>query len=121
MFSVYFFSSFFQHGHIFYVLGWGDGSYIPGKTSLELTNPLRRDTSTVPAFGYTVIRFVNDNPGLWALHCHIDWHMEAGLMVQFLSLPDKIKVRKAKICVCGKRNEMLRAGQLASSELRSFV
>ncbi|KAF9217103.1 hypothetical protein BGZ59_006417 [Podila verticillata] len=96
---------FHFHGHIFYVLGWGDGNYIPGKTQLELTNPLRRDTSTVPAFGYTVIRFVNDNPGLWALHCHIDWHMEAGLMVQFLSLPDKIKTLEIPAemkAMCGK-------------------
>ncbi|KAF8938134.1 hypothetical protein BGZ58_001522 [Dissophora ornata] len=82
---------FHFHGHNFYVLGWGDGAYVPGTTQLELTNPLRRDTSTVPSFGYTVIRFVNDNPGMWAFHCHIDWHMEAGLMVQFESLPQVIK------------------------------
>ncbi|KAG0290183.1 hypothetical protein BGZ98_003565 [Dissophora globulifera] len=82
---------FHFHGHIFYVLGWGDGAYVPGKTQLELTNPLRRDTSTIPPFGYTVIRFVNDNPGMWAFHCHIDWHMAAGLMIQFESLPQDIK------------------------------
>ncbi|KAI7832414.1 Cupredoxin [Gamsiella multidivaricata] len=82
---------FHFHGHNFYVLGWGGGNYIPGKSPLELTNPLRRDTSTVPSFGYTVIRFVNDNPGLWALHCHIEWHMEAGLMMQIESLPQVIK------------------------------
>jgi FtsP/CotA-like multicopper oxidase with cupredoxin domain len=23
-----------------------------------------------------VIRFETDNPGLWALHCHVAWHME---------------------------------------------
>ncbi|KAI1318994.1 hypothetical protein EDD11_005192 [Mortierella claussenii] len=82
---------FHFHGHNFYVLGWGQGNYVPGKSPLELTNPLRRDTSTVPAYGYTVIRFRNDNPGMWAFHCHIEWHMEAGLMVQFESLPQAIK------------------------------
>ncbi|KAG0214798.1 hypothetical protein BGX28_001433 [Mortierella sp. GBA30] len=82
---------FHFHGHIFYVLGWGDGNYVPGKSPLELANPLRRDTTTVPAFGYTVIRFVSDNPGLWAMHCHIDWHMEAGLLMQFAVLPQVIK------------------------------
>ncbi|KAF9431520.1 hypothetical protein BGZ76_000199, partial [Entomortierella beljakovae] len=45
----------------------------------------------VPPFGWTVIRFVNDNPGMWAFHCHIEWHMEAGLMIQFESLPQIIK------------------------------
>ncbi|RUS12865.1 Cupredoxin, partial [Endogone sp. FLAS-F59071] len=83
---------FHFHGHVFWVLGWGAGSYEPGKTQLNTTNPLRRDTSTIPAFGYTVVRFVNDNPGLWALHCHIEWHVEAGLLVQFNSLPNQIKV-----------------------------
>ncbi|KAF9550256.1 hypothetical protein EC957_001163 [Mortierella hygrophila] len=82
---------FHFHGHVFHVLGWGHGNYQPGVTPLELVNPLRRDTITIPAFGWTVVRFVNDNPGMWALHCHISWHAESGLMVQFESLPDKIK------------------------------
>lgn len=37
-----------------------------------------------------MLRFVADNPGLWALHCHIAWHMEAGLLMQFLSGADKL-------------------------------
>lgn len=82
---------FHFHGHVFHVLGWGHGNYQAGVTPLELVNPLRRDTITIPAYGWTVVRFVNDNPGLWALHCHISWHSESGLMVQFESLPDKIK------------------------------
>lgn len=24
-----------------------------------------------------------DNPGPWFLHCHIDWHLQAGLAVVF--------------------------------------
>lgn len=32
---------------------------------------MRRDTVTVPAFSHIVIRFVADNPGLWALHVSI--------------------------------------------------
>ncbi|KAF9941682.1 hypothetical protein BGZ75_002844 [Mortierella antarctica] len=82
---------FHLHGHNFYVLGWGEGNYIPGRSPLELTNPLRRDTVTVPAYGYTVLRFVSDNPGLWTLHCHIDWHMAAGLLMQFEVQPEVIK------------------------------
>ncbi|KAK0239810.1 laccase [Armillaria nabsnona] len=27
------------------------------------------------------IRFMTDNPGPWFLHCHTDWHLEAGLAV----------------------------------------
>jgi FtsP/CotA-like multicopper oxidase with cupredoxin domain len=82
---------FHFHGHVFHVLGWGHGNYQPGVTPLELVNPLRRDTITIPAYGWTVVRFVNDNPGMWAMHCHISWHSESGLMVQFESLPDRIR------------------------------
>jgi hypothetical protein len=41
-------------------------------------------------FGYTLIRFVADNPGAWAFHCHITWHMEAGLLMTFLSGANKL-------------------------------
>ncbi|KAI8598138.1 multi-copper oxidase laccase-like protein [Dissophora ornata] len=82
---------FHLHGHLFYVLGIGHGSYMAGRSILNNTNPLRRDTVTIPPFGYTVLRFVNDNPGMWTFHCHIDWHMQAGLLMQFLSLPSAVK------------------------------
>ncbi|KAF9092414.1 hypothetical protein BGX23_004341 [Mortierella sp. AD031] len=82
---------FHFHGHVLHVLGWGNGNYLPRVSPLELVNPLRRDTITIPAFGWTVVRFVNDNPGMWAFHCHISWHSESGLMVQFESFPDRIK------------------------------
>ncbi|RUS21464.1 Cupredoxin, partial [Endogone sp. FLAS-F59071] len=83
------------HGHEFFVLGLGSGVYDPSNTtitnSLRFKNPLRRDTSTIPPMGWTVIRFVADNPGIWAFHCHIDWHMEAGLAMQFVELPRQIE------------------------------
>ncbi|KAF5327070.1 hypothetical protein D9619_004661 [Psilocybe cf. subviscida] len=49
-------------------------------------NPPRRDV--VGVSGSTVIiRFRADNPGPWFLHCHIDWHLEAGLAVVFAEAP----------------------------------
>jgi len=52
-------------------------------------------------YGYTLIRFITDNPyfpylnllifsGAWALHCHITWHMEAGLLMTVLVGGSKI-------------------------------
>ncbi|KAH7883986.1 multi-copper oxidase laccase-like protein [Phlebopus sp. FC_14] len=82
---------FHLHGHVFWILGEGDGSYQPGISSLNLNNPPRRDTLTIPGFGWIAIRFVTDNPGLWAFHCHIGWHMAAGLLMQFASLPRKVQ------------------------------
>ncbi|KAG0270935.1 hypothetical protein BGZ95_001345 [Linnemannia exigua] len=85
---------FHLHGHQVYVVGEGKGRYIPGESPLNTFNPLRRDTVTLQTFGYTVLRFVNDNPGMWPFHCHINPHLDAGLMVQFLSLPSAVKAFK---------------------------
>ncbi|KAG2160191.1 multi-copper oxidase laccase-like protein [Suillus bovinus] len=72
---------FHLHGHIFWIIGEGDGSYISGV----------RDTLTLPGYGWVAIRFITDNPGLWAFHCHIGWHMAAGLLMQFADLPSKVQ------------------------------
>ncbi len=62
---------------------------MPSKASVA--SALRRDTLTIEPYSWSLIRFVADNPGLWALHCHIAWHMEAGLMMQFMSRPNVLK------------------------------
>ncbi|KAF9027801.1 hypothetical protein BGZ52_001909 [Haplosporangium bisporale] len=82
---------FHLHGHVFQVVAQGKGLYEEGKSQLSAVNPLRRDTVTVPGRGYTVIRFKADNPGVWALHCHIEWHVTTGLVMQFVELPDELR------------------------------
>ncbi|KAG0365316.1 Cupredoxin [Gamsiella multidivaricata] len=82
---------FHLHGHTFQVIAQGKGMYEEGKTPINAVNPLRRDTATVPRYGYTVIRFKADNPGVWALHCHIEWHVTTGLVMQFIELPDELR------------------------------
>jgi len=79
------------HGHKFWVLAQGHG-YPPSNlfASLDLENPLRRDTASVEAFGWTLLRFVADNPGVWAFHCHVSWHAEAGLLMQFVTRAEEV-------------------------------
>ncbi|KAF9579389.1 hypothetical protein BGW38_004379 [Lunasporangiospora selenospora] len=101
---------FHLHGHVFQVVGQGHGVYEEGKSVLNTINPLRRDTATVPKNGYTVIRFKADNPGVWALHCHIEWHVTTGLVMQFIELPDELRAMKipahvAKLCETGPPND----------------
>ena len=84
---------FHLHGHQFWIMAsgaHGDFNWNSYPT-LNLTNPMRRDTMTVDAFGWALIRFKADNPGLWAFHCHISWHMEAGLLMQFQTRNDIMK------------------------------
>ncbi|KAK9773595.1 putative Cupredoxin [Seiridium cardinale] len=78
-----------MHGHTFQVVGWGPGSFgsQPNGTHWNLQNPMRRDTLTIPAQSHVVLRFMTDNPGLWALHCHVAWHMEGGMLVSLAERP----------------------------------
>lgn len=92
------------HGYKYFVLAQGHG-YPPMKSALDgvtrdniqplydvlnLSNPLRRDTASVEAYGWILLRLVADNPGAWAFHCHISWHTEAGLLMQFLTRTDEL-------------------------------
>lgn len=70
------------HGHDFFVLAQGTGDY--SAADISLTNPPRRDTAVLPAAGYVVLAFKTDNPGAWLMHCHIGWHTDMGLAIQFI-------------------------------------
>ena len=55
-----------------------------GSTVYNYRNPVWRDTvstGTSTANDNVTIRFRTDNPGPWFLHCHIDFHLEAGFAV----------------------------------------
>ena len=92
------------HGYKYWVLAQGQGypplthvgadinleTLAPLYETMNLSNPLRRDTASVKAFGWILLRFVTDNPGLWAFHCHLSWHSEAGLLMQFLTRSDDL-------------------------------
>ncbi|KAF7190110.1 Laccase-1 [Pseudocercospora fuligena] len=78
------------HGHDFYQLAQGTGTYASAAPTLQTSNPPRRDVTMLPASGYVVIAFVADNPGAWLCHCHIGWHTEEGFALQFIERYDEI-------------------------------
>ncbi|KIX08066.1 uncharacterized protein Z518_02721 [Rhinocladiella mackenziei CBS 650.93] len=87
------------HGHDFSVLGQGRGVFTSDMVGqLNFDNPIRRDTAllfgigspTAFTSGWTVIGFQTDNPGAWVMHCHIIWHADGGMGLQFLEQPDAI-------------------------------
>ena len=75
------------HGHDFLVLHSGIGKWDRQTDDWQLTNPLRRDTASMPPNGHIVIAWPLDNPGLWALHCHIPWHSSQGFSATILESP----------------------------------
>ncbi|CAK5282949.1 unnamed protein product [Mycena citricolor] len=75
---------FHLHGHAFDVIRSA------GSTTYNYVNPARRDVVNIGGAGDNVtIRFFTDNRGPWFLHCHIDWHLEAGFAIVFAEdVPD---------------------------------
>ncbi|KAH9446217.1 hypothetical protein Pst134EB_024036 [Puccinia striiformis f. sp. tritici] len=57
----------------------------------QLDNPLCRDVHVVPGGSYLVMRIKADNPGVWIIHCHIDWHLAAGFAGVLVIQPDALK------------------------------
>ncbi|KAF2131518.1 multicopper oxidase [Dothidotthia symphoricarpi CBS 119687] len=79
------------HGHDFYIVGSGSGTWDGTTAGLTLSNPTRRDTSTLPPGGYLLMAFPADNPGMWIMHCHIAFHASQGLSMQFMERRSEIK------------------------------
>jgi FtsP/CotA-like multicopper oxidase with cupredoxin domain len=52
-----------------------DGQRFPGAL---------RDTVLVPPNRRVVVAFDANNPGHWVFHCHLLYHMEAGMFATFL-------------------------------------
>ncbi|KAM3532914.1 hypothetical protein MY4038_003827 [Beauveria bassiana] len=79
------------HGHDFAILGQGVGTYNASSDLLSLTNPARRDVAMLDGSGYLVLAFKTDNPGAWLMHCHIGWHTNMGLALQFVERQDEAR------------------------------
>jgi iron transport multicopper oxidase len=80
------------HGHRFQVVArsqQGDNSTYTGQNLPEI--PMKRDVAGVRPQAYLVIRFRADNPGINLLHCHIEWHVQAGLTATFVEAVDRIQ------------------------------
>lgn len=62
---------FHLHGHDFFMLGEGTGTFSASTASLNWATPPRRDTAILTGGGYLAIAFNSNNPGAWLMHCHI--------------------------------------------------
>ncbi|KAB8234233.1 multicopper oxidase-domain-containing protein [Aspergillus alliaceus] len=84
------------HGHKFWVLGSGSGSFpcqsvVEAPTSIiSLHDPPYRDTANLPSSGWLATHYVTDNPGAWILHCHIQWHIVTGMALVSVEGEDQL-------------------------------
>jgi iron transport multicopper oxidase len=81
------------HGHHSWIIGVGltnDGysnGTVLANSIYNTTNPMFRDTISVNALSYLIFRFQADNPGVWIMHCHNDWHLNLGMALVFVESP----------------------------------
>lgn len=63
------------HGHAFEVAAINDQRLVGAQ----------RDTLLVPGLTSVTVEFDANNPGLWYVHCHVLWHLRAGMaaLVQY--------------------------------------
>lgn len=74
------------HGYHFHVMAKGrphEGRYNVKEHVLR-RDGVKRDTVWIHAHSWIVLRFTGSNVGVWPMHCHIDWHMLSGMMVNFV-------------------------------------
>ncbi|XP_050214851.1 L-ascorbate oxidase-like [Mercurialis annua] len=90
------------HGHDFWVLGYGEGKFSEkDERKLNLKNPPLRNTAVIFPYGWTALRFVADNPGVWAFHCHIEPHLHMGMGVVFAEAVERVKNIPSEAISCG--------------------
>ncbi|KAL1626177.1 hypothetical protein SLS54_003011 [Diplodia seriata] len=77
------------HGHNAQILSLGPGPW-DGRTVARPANPARRDVYQLPPNGHLVIQYALDNPGVWPLHCHVTWHLSAGMFASVVERAGEI-------------------------------
>jgi iron transport multicopper oxidase len=88
---------FHLHGHPAWLIAAGqsdDGYYNESTRSqivYDTTNATYRDTYTINPNSYFVFRFKANNPGVWMMHCHNDWHVQLGMSMVFIESPDIVR------------------------------
>ncbi|KAG7950316.1 hypothetical protein I3843_13G106200 [Carya illinoinensis] len=95
------------HGHDFWVLGYGEGKFsVKDEKKLNLKNPPLRNTAVIFPYGWTALRFVADNPGVWAFHCHIEPHLHMGMGVVFAEGVHHLNNIPNEALTCGLTGKM---------------
>jgi iron transport multicopper oxidase len=89
---------FHLHGHAFQAVWRGEENdgYYSGNESLSQI-PMRRDTFMVRPQSNIVLRFRADNPGVWLFHCHIEWHIDSGLVATMIESPLALQAQNLTI------------------------
>ncbi|KAF2436801.1 hypothetical protein EJ08DRAFT_623128 [Tothia fuscella] len=91
------------HGYEFQVVARGAGVWDGDESKLPKM-PMKRDTANTPARGHLVIRIKANNPGVWVFHCHMEFHVEGGMMATIIESPatlqKTVRISNAQLDIC---------------------
>uniref|UniRef100_A0A0E0QTI1 L-ascorbate oxidase n=2 Tax=Oryza TaxID=4527 RepID=A0A0E0QTI1_ORYRU len=96
------------HGHDFWVLGYGEGKFVPEVDGPGLNaasargGAVMKNTVALHPMGWTAVRFRASNPGVWLFHCHLEAHVYMGMGVVFEEGVDVLPRLPASIMGCGR-------------------
>ncbi|KAI0439097.1 Cupredoxin [Xylaria telfairii] len=111
---------FHLHGHQFQIIERPKSNAGNFKqTNVIPETPIRRDTVAVFAKSHAVLRIQATNPGVFLLHCHIEWHVEMGLSATLIEAPERLvnyTIPQDFIDVCEAQN-MATTGNAAGNDL----
>jgi hephaestin len=48
---------------------------------------MRTDVAEILPMGMTIAEMVPDNPGIWLFHCHVSYHLMAGMQALYTVEP----------------------------------
>ncbi|CAG8508267.1 4236_t:CDS:2 [Rhizophagus irregularis] len=98
------------------------------ESKLNLVDPFPRDTFVVNSTSWSVFRYKADNPGVWSIHCHIEWHVEMGMIAQLIELPtelSKVTIPESVSNLCkqqdnsnSKRSKFSRRNRLFNTDMK---
>lgn len=97
---------FHLHGYKFQTIArpGSNSGIFHGRTSGSPLIPMRRDTVSVFANSYLVIRFIANNPGIHLFHCHIEWHVDIGMIATIVESPsilqNTLQIPADQMAVC---------------------
>ncbi|KAI1809987.1 multicopper oxidase [Poronia punctata] len=119
---------FHLHGHQFQVIERpksNAGNWTGTRTVPKA--PMRRDTVAVNPNSYVVLRILANNPGVFLLHCHVEWHVEMGLTATLIEAPELLvnyKIPRDHVDICKDQGIPISgnaAGNEVWDDMKGFV
>ncbi|KAJ3121408.1 hypothetical protein HK100_012396, partial [Physocladia obscura] len=84
--------AFHLHGHSFQVIAVAALPYASSEIVEPQTGPPSRDTIHIPANYYAVVRFENENPGVWLFHGTTTFLRDSGFSATLIETPTAINI-----------------------------